>query len=295
MGELFALINAAGWSVSMVFARRAQQRAQVGILGGLYCSLMVNTIINALMLLVTVQFRQLPSLTGKGMLCFVLAGICNSLVGRGLLFSAVSMLGAARAGVIKATTPVFALMEGVFLLHEVITPLDGAAILVVLGGVLLIALEGVRSSGAAWDSASRRGIWIGLAASFFLALGNLFRKMGVQEIPESSVGVLVGSVSGLITLSIFLQFTRPGTLLKTARKIDSGYVIAGVSTSVALYFLFTSIQMIPLSIANSLTAVEPLFTLLLSRLLIGKQERPTPMLLVGAACTVLGAVLLACF
>lgn len=279
----------------MVFAKRAQQRAQVGILGGLYCSLMVNTIINVLMLLLTLQFKHLPPLTAKGMLYFVLAGICNSLVGRGLLFSAVSKLGAARAGIIKATTPVFALMEGVFLLHEAITLLDSAAILVVLCGVLLIAVEGMRRSGAVWDRASQRGIWIGLAASFFLALGNLFRKMGVQEIPESSVGVLVGSVSGLITLSIFLQLTQPGTLLKTVRKVDSGYVVAGVSTSVALYFLFTSLQMIPLSIANSLAAVEPLFTLLLSRLLIGKQEKPTPILLIGAACTVLGAVLLACF
>ena len=44
----------------MVFARRAQQRAQVGILGGLYCSLMVNTVINAIMLLVTLQLKQIP-------------------------------------------------------------------------------------------------------------------------------------------------------------------------------------------------------------------------------------------
>lgn len=51
MGELFALINAAGWSCGMVFARRAQQRAQVGILGGLYCSLLVNTVINLMMFL----------------------------------------------------------------------------------------------------------------------------------------------------------------------------------------------------------------------------------------------------
>ena len=45
------LINAAGWSCGMVFARRAQQRAQVGILGGLYCSLLVNTVINLMMFL----------------------------------------------------------------------------------------------------------------------------------------------------------------------------------------------------------------------------------------------------
>ena len=71
--------------------------------------------------------------------------------------------------------------------------------------------------------------------------------------------------------------------------------MSGLSTSVALYFLFTSLQMIPLSIANSLTAAEPLFTLLLGRLLLGRQEKPTPALVAGALSTVLGAVLLACF
>ena len=60
MGELFALINAAGWSCGMVFARRAQQRAQVGILGGLYCSLLVNTVINLMMFLGGLLAQPLP-------------------------------------------------------------------------------------------------------------------------------------------------------------------------------------------------------------------------------------------
>ena len=38
-----------------------------------------------------------------------------------------------------------------------------------------------------------------------------------------------------------------------------------------------------------------LFTLLLGRLLLGRQEKPTTALVAGALSTVLGAVLLACF
>ena len=134
MGELFALINAAGWSCGMVFARRAQQRAQVGILGGLYCSLLVNTVINLMMFLGGLLAQPLPPVTVRGMVFFVLGGVCNSLIGRGLLFYTVSLLGAARAGVVKATTPVFALLCGVFLLHEVIAPLDWLGIAAVLCG-----------------------------------------------------------------------------------------------------------------------------------------------------------------
>jgi len=295
MGEFFALINAAGWSVGMVFARRAQQRAQVDLFGGLYCSLLVNTAINLVLFLVLLPISPLPPIPWQGILFFLLGGVCNSLLGRGLLFHTLSLLGAARTGVIKATTPVFALLCGVLLLHESIGPLDWLGIAVVLCGVLLIAVDHIQRSQSKWDRSSIRGIWFGLLASLFLALGNLFRKLGVREIPSSSTGVLIGSISGVVTLSLFLLLFRPGTIQRTIRHIDKDYAISGLSTSIALYFLFTSLQMIPLSVANSLTAVEPLFTLLLGRVLLGRQEQLTPMLCAGAAGTVLGAVLLACF
>ena len=166
-----------------------------------------------------------------------------------------------------------------------------------LCGVLTIAIGGARRNqgGAAWDGTAVRGVLFGLLASLFLALGNLFRKLGVSAIPSSSVGVFVGSLSALSVLSVFLLITGPGILRQALRHLDRDYAVSGLSTSVALYFLFTSLQMIPLSIANSLTAAEPLFTLLLGRLLLGRQEKPTTALVAGALSTVLGAVLLACF
>lgn len=295
MGELFALINAAGWSVGMVFARRAQQRAKVDIISGLHCSLLVNTAINFMMLLIGLLLHPLPKITGQGLLFFCLGGVCNSLIGRGLLFYTISLLGASRAGVIKAATPVFALLFGVFLLNETVAALDWLGILAVLLGVLTIAAGGVRRSGASWDRTAVRGVLIGLLASLFLALGNVFRKLGVRAIPSSTMGVFVGSISALSVLTLFLLMTRPSTVRKSFTSIDRDYAMSGLSTSVALFFLFTSLQMIPLSIANSLTAVEPLFTLLLGRLLLGRQEKVTPLLLFGAFTTVLGAILLACF
>lgn len=292
MGGFYALINAAGWSIGMVFAQRAQRRAKIGILGGLYCSLLVNLAVNLVLFPITLLFSPLPVFTGRGVMYFILAGLFNSLIGRGLLFYTILYLGVARAGVLKAATPVFALLYGVFLLHEVLTPLDWLGIVVVIGGVLLVAVDGARRAAADWDM---RGIPLGILASLFLALGNLFRKMGVQEIPSPSAGVLIGAVSGVVALSAFLLVTEPKTVTDAIGHIDRDYALSGLSTSVALFFLFTSLQMIPLSIANSLTAVEPLITIVMGRLLLGKQEPLTPAVGIGAASTVIGAVLLACF
>ena len=167
-----------------------------------------------------------------------------------------------------------------------------------LCGVLTIAIGGARRNqgGAAWDGDGRAGaFFFGLLASLFLALGNLFRKLGVSAIPSSSVGVFVGSLSALSVLSVFLLITGPGILRQALRHLDRDYAVSGLSTSVALYFLFTSLQMIPLSIANSLTAAEPVYAVA-GTAAAGQAGKAHP-----GACgrragaTVLGAVLLACF
>lgn len=58
------------------------------------------------------------------------------------------------------------------------------------------------------------------------------------------------------------------------------------------FFLFCALEVIPLSIANALTALKPLFTLFFSRLLLGQQERATWQTELGAMATVAGAVIL---
>lgn len=293
MGGLFALINAAGWSVGMVFARRGQQTGRLDTLMGLYTTLLVNSALNLLLLLGTVLFSTLPQLNTRGMVCLVLGGVFNSLIGRGLLFCSIAKIGAARAGVVKASTPVFALLGGVFLLKEEVLPLQWLGIAVVLGGVVVISLDAARREGKRAGRAPLSGVAIGVVASMFLAAGNICRKLGVGYIPNSALGVTVGSVSAAVVLTSFLLLRgRGGDMAKVFRPLDGNYAMSGVCTSFALFFLFHALELIPLSIANSLTALEPLFTLAFSRLLLGKQEKVTWQTGLGAAATVLGAVIL---
>lgn len=294
MGEVFALVNAIGWSAGMVFARRGQQRGETGILGGLYCSILVNTVINLAIFLVMLPAMKLPAVTAKGLLYLFLGGVFNSLIGRGMLFYIVSLLGASRAGVIKASTPMFALLCGIVLLHETIAPVKWIGIAAVLFGVLLIALEGSRKSSEGWGKSSLKGVLVGLLGSLFLAMGNMFRKLGVSAIPQSAFGAFIGSISAFLVLTVYFLLSDPNMVPRTLRRVDRDYALSGLSTSIALNFLFASLKLIPLSIANSLTAVEPLSTLVLSRIFLGKQEKLTVPLVLGAASTILGAVVLAC-
>lgn len=81
-------------------------------------------------------------------------------------------------------------------------------------------------------------------------------------------------------------------MAKALKRLDGNYAMSGVCTSFALFFLFHALELIPLSIANSLTALEPLFTLIFSGLLLGRQEKVTWQTGLGAAATVLGAIIL---
>lgn len=277
----------------MVFARRGQQTGRLDTLTGLYTTLIVNSALNLLLLLGTLLFSTLPELNAVGMLCLVLGGVFNSLIGRGLLFCSIARIGAARAGVVKASTPVFALLGGVFLLKEVVRPVQWLGITVVLGGVVIISLDAVRREGKQAGAVSMGGVAIGVVASLFLAAGNICRKLGVQHIPNSALGVTVGSVSAAAVLTVFLLLRgRGGDMAKALKRLDGNYAMSGVCTSFALFFLFHALELIPLSIANSLTALEPLFTLIFSGLLLGRQEKVTWQTGLGAAATVLGAIIL---
>ncbi|MGE5607425.1 MAG: EamA family transporter [Bacteroidota bacterium] len=63
----------------------------------------------------------------------------------------------------------------------------------------------------------------------------------------------------------------------------------------ALYSLFASLEMIPISIASSIGATEGLFTILASMVLLGKKEVLNWRLIVGAFVVIGGVVMLVTF
>jgi drug/metabolite transporter (DMT)-like permease len=298
VGVLFALASAMSWGICNVFTRKAQLCGTTDRLSGLYVTLMVNNLLNLLVVSISLMFIPIPVLNARGLLLFAVGGLLNSCVGRGFLFLSISHIGAPKAGVIKGVTPVFVLLGGIFILRESLGTSGIVGILFAITGVLIVSLDMLFKDHSAAKSArtheaSWKGILIGLAAAFFLASGNLCRKAGLGFIASSILGVTTGSLSGIAFLSAFLLFKgKLRSALQAVRHMDKNYFLSGIFAGAALYLLFLSLLTLPVTVSNSFTASEPLFTLAASYLILKKQDPITWRLILGGSFVIAGAVIL---
>ena len=250
---------------------------------GLFITILINNAINLLALIIRHFVWHPVTIYPEGVMLFFFGGALNSFVGRGLLFTSVAMLGAARAGLTKATVPVFALFGGIFILGERLGPAAWLGIGIVLLGLFLMSFDAARKGSAAELSVRKesgrfhlaKGISLGIAAAFFLGTGNVCRKAGITLIPDTVVALAICSFFALIACLVTLLIQRKGRAMLTAIKnIDFDYGMSGLFTSAALFTLFMSMRHIPVSIANSISATEPLFTIFFVWLMKGgKKEK----------------------
>jgi drug/metabolite transporter (DMT)-like permease len=307
-GEFFALASAICWSLHMIYTRKAQNKTALAPMLGIFITILVNNIINVFAMIIRhFVFDPVP-LNSTGILFFIFAGVWNSFIGRSLLFTCVAMLGAAKAGLTKATVPVFALFGGVFVLGERLGPWNWLGISVVLFGLFLMSLDAAHrdrkklSESAKLDTAERRagqlyiikGITFGLGAAFFLGSGNVFRKAGITEVPDTILSVSVSSLFAMLACVLFLLIQRKGKdMLYAIRNIEFNFIMSGVFASAAIYTLVNALRLIPVSIANPISATEPLFTILFVWLLKeGKKENLGFQTLIFGLIMVTGTIIL---
>jgi drug/metabolite transporter (DMT)-like permease len=217
---------------------------------------------------------------------FFFGGVFNSFVGRGLLFACVAILGAARGGLMKAIVPIFALLGGVFILGERLEISSWIGIAVVLAGLFLMSIDSARKSGSLPEALQQKkqavkaddeteqsrnkarlrllakGIAVGIASAFFLGTGNVCRKAGITQIPDTVLAVSLCSLFALAVCVITLLVQKKGRdMISSVMHMEFNYVLSGIFANGALYALFAAMRHIPISIANSISATEPLFTL----------------------------------
>lgn len=121
-----------------------------------------------------------------------------------------------------------------------------------------------------------------VAASEALGINAPFDSMGDGDSPECYLNDTLETGGGL----------GDPTLCQVLAEESAERVRELIALGVRFTEIDGHLERIPLSIANTLTALEPLFTLAFSRFLLGKQEKPTGLTLLGAAGTVSGALIL---
>ncbi|MDO9534028.1 MAG: DMT family transporter [Bacillota bacterium] len=324
MGIFLALLSALFFGATNVAVARGHHWGELNPHEGLLLTLVVNNLVNLLLLPFIILYTEVGGLNLSSILSFIGSGFFASFLGRMLLFGSIIMVGASRAGSLKITAPMFTVLFGVFILRESISWMALLGIGIILLGIYIVTREtrqrdlfivekeekearpgvesGINSEPVEYSrrgSLLNAGVLIGLASGLSFGIGNVLRKVGLFSYANPLIGVVICSASSLVFVALMRFF--PGRLsLKlnlncfelVRQKGSKEYMIGGALSSVAIFTLFISLAYLPVSIVNSIAAVEALFTIIIASVLLRKIDYITRVLVAGVLVISGGIILI---
>ncbi len=307
IGEIFSLIAGCSFSTGNVAVRRGMRKARDT---GVFVSTSISALVFLIIISVLYLRDLLPPLSVPGFWLFVLAGLFTSFLGRSLHYAAISVIGPSRATSFRASSPVVTVGLAFAFLSERFTPLQFVGATAIISGVILLSreaagrtdLEVVRENPRTLTAdviPGRRsflGVLYGLAAALSFGAGHFMRKLALKEVPSPFWGLAVGTTAAW--LALVLHAASRGDLRELWKDNFNVhappwfFILGGIFTTAGQMFLFLGIYLTAVSTAMVLASTEPLGSLLISRLLLGKEE-PLNWRVVFCCCSVfLGIILM---
>lgn len=230
-----------------------------------------------------------PTFNWMAVAYFVAAGFFAAILGRTFNYMSIDRLGVPISTALTGTNPLWAMILGVVFLGEEVTftTLTGSILVVV--GVALISGWGKNSN------LNLKDIGMPIASAFFYAASSAVRKMGLNILPESILGAVVGALTGLIAYPILMRLLGRSGDFKFNREALPFLIGGGITTSVAWISMFMSTQMGTVSVVSAIIGANPLFGLVLSVVLLRDTERITPQVLIGCLTIVAAVIFITLF
>jgi drug/metabolite transporter (DMT)-like permease len=228
-----------------------------------------------------------------GIFFFILAGAFHPTLSRLGYYKGIERLGASLNTSLIAIYPFFATIFAIYLLNEQPTiGILGGMCCLVFGGILL---EGTmrNSKKETKNRANTKNILYPLIAAVFIGLGNVLRKLALNEYEQILVGVAVGSLVALTAYGLMiLSSSRLRKTVKLDRDSFKFVGLAGVILCGAWVFNFYALSIEEVTVVSSLRSSTPLFVLLLSYFFLKKLERLSLRLLIGTLFISIGALII---
>lgn len=302
LGEGLALFSAACLAMYGILAKKGMAWGDKEV--GALITLIVNNLFNLLVLLCYNNWGTFIQLPMRAILFYCGAGLLTSYLGRLLLFNGIERIGPSRAGTFKVASPIYTVLVGIFILGETLSKLELWGILLTMSGLFLVSYTpvpkqqlGYLEVAATAEKVKTNTLWgitYGLLSGLAFSAGNIFRKAGMNIVSTPIEGTAIGSLIALLGSGVYLA-SKGKLNWREIKLILPGmkyFVAGGVLNSIAVFALFYSLRYIPVSLSNVITAVEPVFLVAFSYLLLRKQEVLRFRMLTGALCSVVGVILI---
>ena len=280
--EFYALLAAFSFGLNAVLVRKGM-RETTPVTATLSVAAVQVVILSVILAL------DPPEIKWTAIMYFILAGFLAAIMGRTMNYLSIDKLGVPISSSLTGTNPIFAMILGVLFLGETITAytLTGA-VLVVIG---VTAISGFGSKG----SIKARDLIIPIGSAFFYAASSAVRKTGLNILPESVLGAVVGALTGLIAYPVILRLLGRHGEFKPNKKSIPYLVSGGIATSIAWIGMFYATQQGSIGVVSAIIGANPLFGLILSAILLKDAEKISLRVVLGSILIVIGVALITIF
>jgi len=241
------------------------------------------------LILSTLLVFDLPAFNLEAVVYFIVAGFLAAILGRTFNYMSIEKLGVPVSTSLVGTNPLWAMILGVVFLGETVT-------LSTISGSILVVVGVALTSGWGKDSnLNLRDMGIPLASAFFYAASSAVRKIGLNILPESVLGAVVGAMTGLIAYPILMRLMGRTNEFKFSRESAPFLIAGGITTSIAWISMFMATQQGPVGVVSAIIGANPLFGLVLSVVLLKDTESITPQVIIGCLTIVAAVIVITLF
>ncbi|MBI4529712.1 MAG: DMT family transporter [Deltaproteobacteria bacterium] len=279
--ELFGIVAAMGWAVDAILVRigsRYSTPASAALVSFIIASCIFWTIL--------LSSFSLDLLSSPANFYFSLSGFLQPAMVRLLYYTGIVRLGVSRAGPVRATTPLFAIVLAYFFLKERPGFSVYAGVILTVAGVWLISYR--REGEAHWRTFD---LIFPLGAALLAAISQNIRKTGLLILPNPLVAVTVNTTTSLILFVATLLATGKIRTIRINRESFPYYGGAAIAASAAQLLTFTALSGGQVSVVVALLNTTPLFILLFTFVFLRKVESLTRAVVIGV-CVLVGGIVL---
>ena len=278
--QLFAWLTAVSFAFANISVRRGMEYSTP--LTATFVSLVVHTVALWIAVALTVG---IPEVAVTALVAIVVTGIVQPIM-RPCHYTGIRKIGTSRAVTLRNTFPLPAVLIGILILGEPITPLG-------IIGTLLVVIGIVFTS---WriDQHLTSFRWTYLLYPIATALITagvhpLRRYAMVQSHEPLFFTAIVGPVS-LLSFAMYYALPVCGEKLVWHRRAFWPFLISGVFETAAVLLMLFAFTLGPVVIVSPIASTTPIWTAILSAIFLREVERINLASVIGTVCVVAGVM-----
>ncbi|WP_332697899.1 EamA family transporter [Halalkalibacter lacteus] len=297
MGIFLAIITAVGFSFSSVFIRKGMGKSKGD--NGFLITVTINVVVLGIAALIYRNFITVP-ITVYGLILFGVSGVFTTFLGRITLFMSFRKIGPSRGVAIKNSAPLFTILFAVIFLNEFIGFFPFIGTLFVLLGLgiqgFFLVRQGI-SPVSKKDVNLKKGYFLALFSAIVFGVGQAIRKPGLEELPDPFLGAFISSLIAIIIVVLFewKKGILKANIADQIATLNLCYFFAGLLTSGAMLSFFIAITYIQVSYVAAIAAIEPVLTILLSKIFLREEEKISRNTIYSALTVFTGVVIIVLF